>query len=410
MIRRLKIKFVCVNMAIVVVMLGAIFAAIFFTTQRNLEREGVEFLRQAAANPMQLLLPGERQESAQSPYFFLDVAPDGEILAVGSNSYNLENRGALGQILALADSSSDQVGILEDYNLRFYQIRTPTSHRILFADISSERHAMDSLAQGCLLAGAASLLIFFFISLGLAQWAVRPVEEAWRRQMQFVADASHELKTPLTVILANAQMIRDSGYDPTQLPQRMERISQESGAMRTLVEKLLDLARADSGIPPRMRGKVDLSQLVNDRIMAFEPLLFENGHMLGSTVEEGITLWGSGSHLSQVVEILLDNANKYAAPNGAVTVELRRLGRRSCLLTVASQGNLIPPQLRRKIFHRFFRGEESRPAQGSYGLGLPIAQQAVREHGGKIWVETVADTNLFCVKLPLRQSAGWFQH
>ena len=176
MIRRLKIKFVCVNMAIVVVMLGAIFAALLFSTQRSLEREGVEFLRQAAASPLQMLSPGEQQQLAQSPYFFLDVTPEGEILAVGSNSYDLEYRGALLPILTMARRSADQVGVLEDYNLRFYQVRTPTSHRILFADISSERHAMESLTRGCLAAGAASLVVFFLISLGLAQWAVRPVE------------------------------------------------------------------------------------------------------------------------------------------------------------------------------------------------------------------------------------------
>ena len=406
MIRRLKIKFVCVNMAIVVVMLGAIFAALLFSTQRSLEREGVEFLRQAAASPLQMLSPGERQQLAQSPYFFLDVTPEGEILAVGSNSYDLEYRGALLPILTMARRSADQVGVLEDYNLRFYQVRTPTSHRILFADISSERHAMESLTRGCLAAGAASLVVFFLISLGLAQWAVRPVEEAWRRQKQFVADASHELKTPLTVILANAQLIRDSGCDPAQLPQRVERIAQESVSMRGLVEQLLELARADSGIPAGQRAQVDLSRLVNDRVMAFEPVLFENGHLLGSRVEEGIALWGSAPRLERVLEALLDNANKYAAPGGAVHVELRRLGRRHCLLTVASQGNPIPPALRQKIFHRFFRGDEARAAQGSYGLGLPIAQEAVRAHGGKIWVETVADTNLFCVRLPLRR-AGW---
>ena len=115
---------------------------------------------------------------------------------------------------------------------------------------------------------------------------------------------------------------------------------------------------------------------------------------------------GNVGQLKQLTTILLDNANKYAAPGGAVHVELRRLGRRHCLLTVASQGEPIPPQLRKKLFHRFYRGDGARPAQGSYGLGLAIARQAVAEHGGRIWVEPVADTNLFCVRMPLRR-APW---
>ena len=136
-----------------------------------------------------------------------------------------------------------RIGVLADYGLRFYRAVTPTTQCIVFADISSEINTMDHLMTYSLLIGAGSFLLFLAISLFLANWAVKPVDLAWQQQRQFVADASHELKTPLTVIQTSAELLRETGADTVSRSRFTENILVMTHQMRELVEGLLELAR-----------------------------------------------------------------------------------------------------------------------------------------------------------------------
>ena len=401
MIKRLKIKFVCINMSIVVVMLTAIFVMMFVSTSQNLERESVDFLRDVAANPMRTSRPGEGESGIYLPYFFLDISNTGDIITINSGYYDLRDEARLRELISIPISSPERTGIIEGYHLRYYRLSTPTSQRIVFGDISNELNTISHLVQHFLLIGGLSLLVFLLISIALAHWAIRPVEEAWQQQRRFVADASHELKTPLTVILANTDMIRDSGYDPAQLPERMDNIAAESDQMRQLVESLLELARADNGSASQVFEQVDFNHVVESQLLTFEPLFYENGFKLESDIQPGIRLYGSTRSLGQVAEILLDNASKYTMPKGHIAVSLKQLDHRHCLLSVGSEGEAIPPDELKKIFHRFYRRDASRAANGSYGLGLSIAENIVKKHRGRIWAESSCGVNTFFVRLPL---------
>lgn len=142
-----------------------------------------------------------------------------------------------------------------------------------------------------------------------------------------------------------------------------------------------------------------MSGLVEDDLLLFEPLYFERELVLSASVEENIKIKGSASHLRQVLDILLDNAMKYSAPQGEVRLELKRQGN-GCLLSVASPGDAISQQDLKNIFKRFYRLDKARSRDGSYGLGLSIAQGIVLEHGGRIWAESENGINTFCVHLP----------
>lgn len=395
MLGKLRRKFVAITMTLMALMLCVILGLVLYFTQASLEWDSYQRLQNAAATDFRPGRPGENSEAAT---FTMHISSRGELLVSGSSYYDLSDHDYLLEIAREALTQDKTKGKLDGYDLRFYREETAVGVRVSFTDISWEREIMKSLFLGCLGVGAASLLLFFGISLLLARWAVRPVEKAWRQQKQFVADASHELKTPLTVITTNAELLLQPERDEAEKRQFSGNILAVSRQMRGLVEGMLELARGDNAATKMNYEEVDLSALVEDSCLVFEPVAYEQGLALETGLVKGLTLRGSRDHLRQVVEILLDNAVKYSTAPGTIRVSLES-GGNACRLTVANPGPEIPREEREKIFHRFYRGDKARTGS-SFGLGLPIALTIVNAHKGKIWVESAGGVNRFLVQLP----------
>ena len=376
------------TMAVFTALLCVIFGLVIHFTGQNLQAESVRFLRSAAADSLQPGPPGQ----VRQPCFIIRATPWGQSIQ-STGGFDLSDEQMLSDIVALAASAPEPLGVLDQYDLRYFRSQSPTELTLVFMDISAERAAMRNLRLTCVGIGLLALGLFWAVSFLLARWAVRPVERAWEEQRQFVSDASHELKTPLTVILTSAELMQT---DPD--PQHPRSILAMSRRMRELVESLLELARVDNGAVRAAFGELDLSALVADELLPFEPLFFEGGLTLESQLEEGLRISGSDRHLRQVLTILLDNALRYSPENAAVRVELTRQGS-SALLTVANPGELTREQCR-SIFRRFYRADPARTAGGS-GLGLAIAQGIVADHGGRIWADSREGTVTLNVSLPL---------
>ena len=396
MIKRLRLKFIVINMGIATILLSAILGLVFYFTSANLETESIRMMERIASQPFQMDAPGELGEDVRLPFFTLQLGPHGELLDASGGYYDLSDDAFLG---GLAQASPRRLGVLEEYNLRYYRSDAPMSRFLVFADISSERATLDGLRRTCLLIGGLSFLAFLWVSVLLSKWAVRPVERAWQQQRQFVAAASHELKTPLTVIMTNAELLQDEARRSTF----SSSILTMSRQMRALIEQMLELARTDSAESHLVLRPVDLSGLTARSLLPFEPLFFEQGLTLTSQVDEGITVSGDEEALRRVLEILLDNAQKYSSPGGETQVTLHRRGRNHCALTVANQGEPIPPEARRQIFQRFYRADPARSRNGSFGLGLSIAEGIVAQHHGTIDVTCAGGFNRFWAELPCRQ-------
>ena len=400
MLKRLRLKFICINMLIVTAMLCIIFGMVFHFTRQNLELESLRMMQSIASGPFRLGRPDQRSKEIRLPYFTLEIGRDGKLFAEGGGYYDLSDEEFLRKVIDAVFQTREQTGVLTEYNLRFQRVVTPVGQRIIFADMSSEQSTLNSLVKTCAIIGSASFLAFFLISLFLAYWAVKPVEQAWKQQRQFVADASHELKTPLTVILTNAELLQSQEYDEAPRSQFSGSILTMAHQMRGLVESLLELARVDNGTVKAAITHVDLSQIVSDAVLPFEPLFFENDLEIQTDIEAGVVLKGSETHLRQVTEILLDNAMKYSAPSSTVQMTLKRRGSR-CLLSVSSPGEPISQEDLKNIFKRFYRADKVRSMNHSYGLGLAIAESIVQEHHGRIWAESKDDCNTFFVELPV---------
>ena len=400
MLKQLRCKFVAVIMVIVTVMLCLVFGLVYHFTQEGLERDSVAMMRSIAANPFQLGRPDAPSEGVRLPYFMLQLGARGEIIAAGGGYYDLSDRELLLDLIEACARSGKEVGLIGEYGLRFCRADTPNGWRLVFADVTSERATLRNLLETCAIVGLLCFAAFLGVSILLAAWMVKPVDKAWEQQRQFVADASHELKTPLAVIMTNAELLQSPDCAPEERAGFSASLLTMSQQMRQLVERLLELARADSGSVQAAFGQVDLSALAEKALLPFEPLFFERGLVLDSAIQPGITVRGSDTQIRQVADILLDNARKYAAGEGCVTLALARAGKHRCRLWVSSPGAPLSKEELLDIFKRFYRVDKARSRGGSFGLGLAIAQSIVEQHHGRIWAESEGGLNTFYVELP----------
>ena len=399
MIKKLQIKFVIINMTMVTVMLCVIFGTVYHFTKTNLETESISMMRSIAADPFQLGRPNEPSPDLKLPYFTLQIGMRGELISTGGGYYDLSDKNFLRNLIEQSVGGRQDTGVVAEHNLRFCRVASPMGTVLVFADMSSEKSTLENLVKTSVLIGCFSFLLFLGISIFLSRWAVQPMAKAWSQQKQFVADASHELKTPLTVIMTNAELLQSPEYDEESKERFSRSILTMSQQMRGLVEKMLELARADNQQTALPMMAVDWSRLVLDAALSFEGVFFEKGLMLDSQIEPGVAVQGNVPALQQVVDILLDNAQKYSAAGGTTCIRLSGVGHNRCRLTVSNPGQPIGQEDLTNIFRRFYRTDKARSRDGSFGLGLPIAENIVHQHGGKIWATSSGGVNAFHVEL-----------
>ena len=399
MIRKLRIKFICVIMAIVMVLLGSILGIVIHFTGQSMEMQSISMMRTIATSPFQQGIPGKNyDDQVRLPFFTVQISSRGELIAANGGYFDLTDWEYLQEIVNSALRSEREVGELEEHDLRFLKSVSPRGFTIVFSDTTTESSTLKHLFYSCMAIFFVAMVVFFGISILLSHWVIKPVATAWDQQRQFVADASHELKTPLSVIMANAELMQNEETGEEDREKYSGNILNMTYQMRTLVENMLEMARVDNGTVKMVFSDVDFSQLVTDAALSFQLLYEEKGMGLRCAVPEGIILKGSEQHLYQVLDVLLDNALKYSTPGGMVSVDVTSTGR-GCVLSVASPGEAISKEDLKNIFKRFYRADKARAMNGSYGLGLSIAESIVEAHKGKIWAESRNGYNTFFVQL-----------
>lgn len=414
MIKKLRWKFVLVTTAFSMAILCVVFFSSFHTTKNAIEKESEETLSMIAdMKQIQVAgLPYFQSNDIRVPFFLVDITRDGVIVSVRSNYFSTDAEDFemdtqwLINIVQDALNQEDSTGIMKTDQLRFYRKVRLDGWRVVFMDMTMEHNVINNLLQNMLFLILGSFLGIFVLSLGLAYWITKPVERAWNQQRQFVADASHELKTPLTVILSNTDMLLSHEIQSDGNTQkRLENIQAESLRMKGLVEDMLYLARSDAEKKPKQLERVSISDAVMDSVLLFEALAFEKQKELDYKIEENIFVMGSMNMLKQLVEILLDNAMKYSNQGGKIRIELEKNTARSVRLMVSNSGDTMTEEQCRRIFERFYRTDPAREHNGGYGLGLSIAASLVKELEGKIWAESKNGLNSFYVQLPFVKSA-----
>ncbi len=357
-------------------------------------------------------------QNSYVPVYCVTVDDSGTITATNDSSVSMSSDIAASAISEALASSSDS-GVLADLSLYYERHASDDgSITLAFADRSVIVSSLTNIVLKSLIIGVGALAAFLLISILLARQALRPVEEAWKRQRQFIADASHELKTPLTVILANSEILlkdRD-GLSPDHR-KWVQSTCDEAQGMRILTEDLLSMAKVEEAPPvPREAQQVDFSQLAEKTVLQFEAVAFEQAVSFEEDIAAGVVVRGEEAQLESLLRALVENACKYAGAGGDVSITLvAKQG--SAVFTVRNTGKVIDSADLPHVFERFYRSDKARlhgegsDVEDGFGLGLAIAKSIVEAHHGTIDVTSSEQAGtVFTVRLPLWAKRGGHRH
>ena len=317
---------------------------------------------------------GERPYTVPAVVYRLDKSGEFSVVSPDSTAVAAD-QDAMDAALDELKNKRDGLSIMPRYGLA--AMKRTYGDGIYFSFVDAAVFDMwKSLAFRLAFAGLAILGVLLILNLFFARWALRPVEQAWTAQRRFIADASHELKTPLTVILANASIL--AKHPEKTLEEQMqwvEETQEEALRMQELVADMLSLAQAESA-ESFERSRVDMSALVSKEVLQFESVAFERHVTIADKTDEGIFVEGDTRKLEKLVGTLVDNACKYAQEDSIVTVQLATEGRKA-VLAVRNMGNPIPVEDIDHVFDRFYRADAARTRDDSksFGLGLAIARE-----------------------------------
>lgn len=425
MFKRLRNRLLLVNMTIISIVVIAAFVVIYFITHTNIQKENQNKLDSIQMLPrVALLNPGLPEPQTNDPdtrislvripvdyslsftilvdngglvmdfFSYLDL-PDETYYQIAENIWSTGKKN--GAISFENRKWQYQVSSFNRVMQRNGEPQVVTSDglsQIAFLDITDSSKTLTQLLITLGIAGVALLFVLFGVSYHFANRSIRPLEVNWEKQKQFVADASHELKTPLAIINANADALLTADEETVASQKKwIDYIRSEVGRMGKLVNDMLYLARVEDA--SEVKVPFDMSNTISDVVASMEAIIFEKGINLTQSIEPGIVVRGDGEKIRQAVLILLDNAIKYSDQNGNIDIILKK-SKGHAVFSIRNTGECIPEDKLSFVFDRFYRCDPSRSqGAGGYGLGLTIAKTIIERSRGSIYVESTGNSTTF---------------
>lgn len=377
MVKKAQIQFICITMTILFAVFAAILGVAYYVCRLSCHTSIVDKLSRLERS-YEISVRGDTPFSLQ----------DGLIVLKNPTAYSYE----------ILDGSDlfDTNKIAEIVNTSFSRYPGVTASSI------GKIYYRISLVRGGQLLVAADMtyyfdkavsntlkillfLVVFYIILAFVVWGFsykvfQPIKESIYKQRKFISDASHELKTPISVISANADVLKTNNEGDRYL----DSIKSQTKRLNLLVTDMLTLARMDESDKTLIKENFNLSDVVTEAVLPFDAVAFENGKVLLSEIEKNVEYVGDRESVKKIIDILLDNAVKYTTNGGTIKVTLAKT-----TLVVTNSGSDVKDADSDKIFERFYRGEASRSREtGGSGLGLAIAKGIATKNGWNIFAKS----------------------
>lgn len=416
MFKKSKIKIVASIMTIMTLLIAGTFGVIYFSSYREMSEKDKHMLERYTQiyamkdnhskpdekpdkmsddkneeNDSPPPKPDEERDFDVATIYSVSFDNNNDVKDIDNSSQSLKDKDLI-SLAKTALSSSDNKGKLNGYN--YLVKKTDDYTLVVFMDSSGFDKNVSTLLKYTLIFGLVSLAVVFALSILLANLIIRPLEKNHNAQKRFISDAGHELKTPVTVISTNAEVLEGEIGEN----QWLNNIVYENERMSILIKQLMTLTKTDKN--EIKLEKVDFSHIVLGEILPFESIAFDKGIEINyEKVEDEINVNGNSSQLSQLVSILIDNAIEHST-GGDIDV-LLKTNHNKAVLTVINNGEEIPEDKRELLFDRFYRVNEARNDDGGnhYGLGLSIAKSIVDAHKGEISVNCKDGKVIFEVSL-----------
>jgi len=383
MFDKLKQRLIIINMTLLTTVFIAIFGVIFTITNNNINRE--------INMNLMALIDNSKRPLPHTVNIIVELSNDGTIKKVFKSYEAITNNDTLQNTVDKILKSNKEAGKINisNSNYSYLKANSPFGTKIAFMERSQYDNMLFQLFKTLILIGFISLIILLLISIYLTNKSIIPIKETFEKQKQFIADASHELKTPLAIIKTNTSLIL-SHPDSTIKSQSkwINYINSQTDRMSELISEMLSLAKMDTAENQLPLSPINVSKVIESMILMFDAVIYENNIELETNISKNLFINGDKESLKKLFSIIMDNAIKYTDKNGNITVSLFP-EKNKVKMIIRNTGEGIAPENLERIFERFYRVDSSRDREtGGYGLGLSIANSIVKQHKGKIYAKS----------------------
>lgn len=403
MFRKLRLQFALINGTIIFFIFLCLTAGSYYFLKSQMMMQTEFFCQQMAAGIAQGIFSGQPPSDGRTPLaFFIKTDKQDKIISFSDRigfSWN-----DLNDLARTVTEKSVNKGVLNFKTSKLYYYKTTAStdneNIYVLKDFGKESRTLLILGLSLSAVGLGCLILSLGGSIFFGKQVLIPVQKAWQQQKDFLADVSHQLRTPLTVIRTNLDIVIDNKNESVAKQQKwLDNLKEETDYMADMVNSLLFLASSDSGQLILDKKSFLINTTVNKVINHYKPSAEAKKIALKYSAENEIECWGDESRIRQTIEALLDNAVRHTDPGGSIIIGLYRVGK-NIQLEISDTGEGIPPEDVDKIFNRFYQVKKSK-SKGGAGLGLAIAKCIIENHQGHILVSSASGIGTcFSVVLP----------
>ena len=400
MFNKLKLKLITINMVLLSTVFISIFSVIFFMTSNNINRE--------ISRNLDALVRNNKIPIPYSINIVVDLSSNKSINNIFKSYGAITSNNDIQEAVDKVVNSKKKLGKINisTNSYSYLKASTPFGTKIAFIERSQYDTMLFELLKTFIVIGCISLIVLLLISIYLTNKSIIPIKETFEKQKQFIADASHELKTPLAIIKTNTSLILSQPDDTIKNQSKwINYINSQTDRISVLINEMLSLAKMDTAENHLPLSHINLSKIVESMLLMFDAIIYENNINLETNISKDLFVNGDKESLKKLFSIIMDNAIKHTNKQGTITVSLFTY-KNKIKMIIRNTGEGIAPENLERVFERFYRVDNSRDREtGGYGLGLSIASSIVKQHNGKIYARSkVGEFTSFIVELPQQSS------